>query len=348
MALALPNSLFASHRLRQSGEGEFRLTEAFRASLLHGSETPLPAALPTISHSPLHELPLLTHHLDGVLHHFLRLGHAPEMIDKLAKRLVDGVRRNPDGYVAASTLVPHGPLYTARHALQCAILLVLIADALKFDTVLTHELTCAALTMNVGAVSLHDELNHQEGPPSTSQRQWLDIHPLISAAILREAGVPLGEWHQAVLLHHEKRDGSGYPFHLRGDAIPLQIHLLHILDTVSAKLMPRGYRNRIPAKKALATLYATPEEPVDGQVSGTLIKLLGFYPPGSFVELENGEKALVVHGGQQANAPKVIALHSPDRLIDTADESMKVVRAITVSVDANRLSRYESFWAEST
>lgn len=343
MPLSLPSSLFVAHRLDQVGENDFRLSKALRDALSRGTRTPLPTALGGPAPSPLQDLPRLAEHLDAILHHFLRLDHAVELIEALATELMARVRANSDGYLAATLLAPHHD-YTARHALHCAIMAVRMGDAQQLEPDAAQRLVKAALTMNVGAVELHNELAQQEGPLSTLQRQTLDIHPLTGSALLREAGMRDDSWHQWVQLHHEQRDGHGYPFALRDDAIPPLAHLLHILDTMAAKLMPRIYRARLPAPKAMALMYTSMQEPVDRTLAGHLIKILGLYPPGSFVELKNGERALVVRVGSNAAAPLVARESAPQPLVETSAPPYQIARAVRPALDEQTSARFDAYW----
>ncbi|WP_189535998.1 HD-GYP domain-containing protein [Paludibacterium paludis] len=348
LTLSLPASLFATNRLCMAGPNDFRLSASFRDVLLHGSSAELPVALPAQTASPLHDVPLLLRHLNGVLHHYLRLPHSAQMIRGLADSLISRVNGNPDGYLAAMWLLPSGDYHATRHALHCAILAVFVVRARGFSPDDARSLVAAALTMNVGAVSLHDELSEREGAPTTFQRQMLDIHPLVSAAILREAGEDDELWYQAVLLHHEKPKGDGYPFHLKGGDVPDHAHILHVLDMATAKLMPRGYRGRLSVKKALTGIYTATDDPLGSEIAALLIKTLGFYPPGSFVELTGGRRALVVRAGSNANHPLVSPEHAPATLLDTGLPAHHVVKAITVAIDANRLSLFEGYWRKSS
>jgi len=347
MPLTLPNSLFVANRITKVGDHDFRLSTSFRAALLHGSEVPLPTALALGGHSPIHDLPHLVVHLHRLLHHYLRLGHAQTMVATLADVVIQGVQGNPDGYLAAMWMLPHDGMYTARHALHCAIMAALAGETLDFEAQVTHELVCAALTMNVGAASLHDEMNRQEGPPSTLQRQWLDMHPLVSAAMLRESGIDDGVWHHAVLFHHERTDHGGYPFHLGSDDLPEHARLLRLLDSLNAKLMPRDYRARMSVKKALGGTYGSQNEALESQLAAILIKRIGFYPPGSFVELSNGERALVVQPSLNAGEPRVVVEHGSREVIETGGTGLSVIKSIPVAIDAARAARFADFWRNS-
>jgi HD-GYP domain-containing protein (c-di-GMP phosphodiesterase class II) len=348
MPIVLPESLFIQNRIVQTDEGYFRLSKRFRDSMSTGRRSVLKNQLLSAQPSPLLDIPLLVRYLDEVLHHILQLANAKDLIDAFAIKLINRVKGNRDGYLAACLLQKDQKYYTTRHALCCAILATLLSEMQKLSNGETLSLVKAALTMNVGAIELHDELSRDERLQLTSmQQQMIKIHPLVSAAILREIGVEDDDWYQGVLLHHEKRNGRGYPFALDGKAIPLQAHALHAIDMAAAQILPGRNRTRQPIPQALSSLYTSREEPIDFTIASQLIRILGLYPPGSFVELNSGEIALVIRAGANSNAP-IVALHHtpPTMLIDSGEEAFRVSRSVGSPLE-QPLHDFSRYWVNT-
>ena len=78
-------------------------------------------------------------------------------------------------------------------------------------------------------------------------------HPLIGAALLRKVTCRQAI-SDAVLFHHERIDGSGYPFGLKGDEIPLSARIVSIADCFDAITTDRPYQRRKSCKAAMALL----------------------------------------------------------------------------------------------
>lgn len=129
---------------------------------------------------------------------------------------------------------------------------------------------------------------------------------LIASACAAGVGDPL--WLEAVLHHHERLDGSGYPHGLRGDDIPHLARLLGIVDIYTAMLRPRTYRDAVPARMALRNIFLERGKQVDEALATLLIKELGVYPPGTLVRLANDEIGVVLHRGGDAAHPQVSRL----------------------------------------
>ncbi|MBV8046324.1 MAG: HD domain-containing protein [Paludibacterium sp.] len=344
MAFQLPSNLFTSNRLTEEAEFVYRLSGKFRAALLAGSDAPLPTNLPEPATPPVQAAQQLARCLSGIQGHFVRLDESNKLLQALIAHIAQRAQQSPDGCIAAVLLGPYTQ-YTAQHGINCALLAARMADNLGLPQDDKTILIGAALTMNLGSADVQNQLAEQNGPPTTLQKQTLDIHPLLSSAMLREAGIDESRWHEAVILHHERRDGRGYPFGAKEEDIPPLAQLLHLIDIVTAKLMPRTYRPRITPKAALSTLYAGAAEPFEAAHITQLVKILGIYPPGSFVELENGERALVIKNGRSATAPLAVPIRAPNESIDTSRPGYHVKSSVSMRIEARHLPLFSQYWS---
>jgi putative two-component system response regulator len=78
-------------------------------------------------------------------------------------------------------------------------------------------------------------------------------HPSLGLGIVRALGYPLpAEVYDAVWLHHERHDGSGYPLGLAGNDIPLIARIMAIADVIDALLSPRPYKAAWPVARVTA------------------------------------------------------------------------------------------------
>ncbi|MEG3193662.1 HD domain-containing phosphohydrolase, partial [Lysobacter sp. D1-1-M9] len=115
-------------------------------------------------------------------------------------------------------------------------------------------------------------------------------------------------WLEAVLHHHERLDGSGYPNRLTAAAITAGARTLAIVDIYSAMVRPRAYREAIHARHALRNLFMERGKAVDEALATLLIREIGVFPPGTPVRLANGEVGVVLHRGRDAARPVVARL----------------------------------------
>ena len=195
--------------------------------------------------------------------------------------------------------------YSAHHAWMTLALAEQAAEVLGWPHPQVQSLGRAALTMNVAITRLQDHLAITRVPPTATQRREIAGHAERGAALLAAAGLDDAVAVEAVRLHHDAH-AEGRPLQEQTPARQVA-RLLRRADIFGVKISRRGSR---PAMSPLAAARGACLGP-DGQpdeMGGALLRAVGLYPPGSFVELASGEVGIVVARGQRANLPLVAAL----------------------------------------
>jgi HD-GYP domain-containing protein (c-di-GMP phosphodiesterase class II) len=223
-------------------------------------------------------------------------------LQALAVRLQRSVRLDGDAAIA-SILVRQQGRSSVRRMVHSAILCELMTVELGQPDAQRLVLTCAALTMNIAMLDLQDLLYAQPGPPTADQRAQVRTHPQQGAAMLRERGVVDETWLSLVEQHHETIDGQGYPRSLRGDAIARFAQVLSMADRYGAMATGRAYRGPALPNLVLKKIFLDKDKSVDAGLAALLVKTVGIYPPGSIVELVNGDVAVVVKRTRNASHP---------------------------------------------
>lgn len=230
-----------------------------------------------------------------------------EGIVELADRLRALVARDADAALASMQLEVGDDGHLAR-LLHAATLCQLLVQAQQWDEAEGRSMVAAALTFDVALSQVAAELNRQSGGLSADQREVVDAHPEAGVELLRGAGVDDPLWLEAVLQHHERLDGSGYPNRLPGAAISRGARLLAIVDIFSAMVRPRAYREAVHARHALRSLFLERGRAVDEQLASLLVREIGVFPPGTPVRLANNEVGVVLRRGSDAAHPLVARL----------------------------------------
>lgn len=201
--------------------------------------------------------------------------------------------------------------YSAQHALLVMLVCEQAAAALGWPAQARHSLGCAALSMNVAMAELQDRLAASERPPTPAMREQIRDHAARGAQLLRAAGVGDVLWCEAVRLHHDAGDGA-CPLHELSEPRRLA-RLLRRADIFTAKISRRRTRAAMSAMQA-AREACLGADGVPDEIGAALLRATGLYPPGSFVELANGERGIVVARGRRANLPRVASLVAPSGL----------------------------------
>lgn len=193
--------------------------------------------------------------------------------------------------------------YSLYHPIQCAILIAVVALRLKIHGEQLFSILAAALTANLGMLTIQDRLNKQKTPLTEEQIQAVRSHPDKSVLMLESMGIRDPMWIRAVLHHHERLDGSGYPQGLKGDDISNEAKLVALADIYIALIGRREYRQALPVKFALKQIFSERGTLVGPALTKMFLSQIGIYPPGTAVKLKNGDTAVVTQRGEQASQP---------------------------------------------
>ena len=232
-------------------------------------------------------------------------------LEEVATTVQDACIRDTDSALASLHL-DYDSSYGVVHHLQAALLCELIGTRLGLKGEARLTLVMAALTHDIGLHDIQDTLDRQATPLSDAQKARIQSHPSDSVQILRELGVTDRVWLDAVLQHHERIDGSGYPGACTGEAISAPARILAVADIYSAMVRDRPYRKAMVTKNAMREMLIDQGKTTDARITQMMIKEVGVFPPGTIVKLANGEVAVVKERSFNTACPVVYAFVRPD------------------------------------
>lgn len=111
-------------------------------------------------------------------------------------------------------------------------------------------LQAAALLHDIGKLAVPEHIISKPGRLTPEEFEKMKIHPLVGAEILEEVKFPYPVV-PIVRAHHEKWDGTGYPFGLTGEEIPIGARILSVVDCLDALASDRQYRRAMPLDQAM-------------------------------------------------------------------------------------------------
>ena len=187
--------------------------------------------------------------------------------------------------------------YVIHHATNVGILAGLMAKWMRSSWDKTRELVMAGLLSEVGKMKVPSEILNKTGKLEPEELDKVKRHVDYGYDMLKLS--PLKKYKEvilAVLQHHERCDGSGYPNRLKADAICDYAKIVAILDIYDAMAANRSYAKRNSPFDVFKILY---EDILNGKLdtkySILFINKLCHSLNGNWVGLSNGERAKIVY-----------------------------------------------------
>ena len=234
-----------------------------------------------------------------------------DRLSKAATRIRELTAQDADValYMMLQTATNDADNYSASHALFCAVVADLCAAYFEWPEAEALAVQSAALTMNVGMLLMQNSMAQQAEALSPTQQVRVHDHPAKSVELLKSAGVDDPLWLEAVRRHHRPIDEGESADPLT----PAQrlAQLLQRIDVFTAKLSRRktraGSTATVAARDACLDMSGLPDA-----TGATMLRVLGLYPPGSFVRLASGEIGVVIRRGDKAHTPVVASVRRGD------------------------------------
>lgn len=140
------------------------------------------------------------------------------------------------------------------HARRVARWAALVAARLKLPDNAVERIRLAGLLHDVGTLGLTETLPQRPGCYDAEEYPLMQEHVHHGAALVSRLP-SLRDLAPAILHHHERWDGAGYPQGLAGEAIPLAARILQVVDTFDALVFPRPCQTAFSVQKALESLH---------------------------------------------------------------------------------------------
>ncbi|MCK6389839.1 MAG: HD-GYP domain-containing protein [Azonexus sp.] len=223
-----------------------------------------------------------------------RVGRAVEVacLEPVISKMMESVARNPDALVPLARL-KRLDAYATEHAVATAGLIIALGRQQGVGAPELEKMALGTMLKDIGHAAIDARLTDKRGQLSQQEFSIVQGHVEEGLAVL-EATTSLPETTVAVVLeHHERYNGSGYPYRMAGDEISLAGRLAAIVDTYDAMTSHRPYRAAMSPTEALRQLYEQGGAQYDPNLVAGLVKTLGIYPVGTLVLLESGHLAVV-------------------------------------------------------
>lgn len=163
--------------------------------------------------------------------------------------------------------------YTGKHVEDTAAIVEEVAKELNLSDAEINNIKPAAVLHDLGKVGIDKSILGKKGPLTPQERKIIETHPSIAAEILRGIHVFRGMI-PAILYHHERFDGKGYPLGLKGEEIPLSARIIAVADVYQALVSDRPYRKAFSKEKAIEIIREESGTHFDPKIVDIFLRIL--------------------------------------------------------------------------
>jgi diguanylate cyclase (GGDEF)-like protein/putative nucleotidyltransferase with HDIG domain len=221
---------------------------------------------------------------------------------------------------------------THSHLRRVRVYAVEVGKQLELPEQELEALKAAALLHDIGKLAVPEHIISKPGRLTPEEFEKMKIHPVVGAEILEHVEFPYPVA-PIVRAHHEKWDGSGYPYGLRGEEIPIGARILSAVDCLDALASDRQYRRALGLEQAMHEVAALAGKSFDPKVVRVLeqqyagLERLARAIPESEARLSTEvriEKGLEPAAGFQTSAPRIAVTNECDFLSSIAAARQEV------------------------
>jgi HD-GYP domain-containing protein (c-di-GMP phosphodiesterase class II) len=229
----------------------------------------------------------------------------------VTNKSIDAIFKSPDS-LACMLNIREKDEYLLEHSVAVSVYITLFSRYLSIEREIIEQLSIGAFLHDIGKIKIPDEILNKAGKLTDEEFTVMKTHANHSIDIIKATPGVSALSLEVAALHHEKLDGTGYPFQVKGEDISLYGRMIAICDIFDALTASRVYKKAFTHSKAFAILRELAKQ---GQLDTTLvdqfIKCVGVFPIGSLVLLKSNKLALVkVRNDANPTNPQVDSFYS--------------------------------------
>ncbi len=222
--------------------------------------------------------------------------------ERLTQQMVDIIQADESILVGLSSIKDFDE-YTFAHSVNVCVLSTLIGDRLKLYKSDIARLGVAALVHDIGKMGVPQSILNK--PNVLEGKEWdlMKYHTFFGVKELSKVKAPreVVDGLFATLQHHVHYDGKGYPSKPSGWDLPLFTRIITVADYYDAMTTPRIYkRDPLTPDRALRFVLERSGQIFDPFIAKVFIQAMGIYPVGTVVDLDTGERAVVVRQNESS------------------------------------------------
>jgi len=269
-----------------------------------------------------------------------------ENVSLILKEILQKIQNNSDLLMALIRLKSTNE-YIFTHSIYVSVMCIYIARSLGFSFTDITRFGLGALISDIGMANFPSSLISRPSGFSYKEKEEIQKHPLYSVEFCKKIGIEDILIETLIMQHHERFDGSGYPYGLKGDEIHPISRLFTITDVYIAMTSNRPHRAGFPPHMVLGDILRLSGTLFDPKMSEIFIRQIGVFPIGNMVELTSGHYALVASPNKHDPLRPIVILFTtkkklstPERLKSGNDTLVTISRGQRELIDLSKDEKY--------
>lgn len=211
----------------------------------------------------------------------------------ICNKSIAAIFNNPDS-LACILNIREKDEYLLEHSVAVSIYITLFGRYLKLDRDIIEQLSIGAFLHDIGKIMVPDHILNKPGKLTDDEFTIMKTHANHSIDLIKKVPNISELSLEVAALHHEKLDGTGYPFQIKGDAISQYGRMIAICDIFDALTASRVYKKGFSHPKSFAILRELAQNNhLDAALVDHFIKCIGVFPVGSLVQLNSKKLAMI-------------------------------------------------------
>lgn len=213
--------------------------------------------------------------------------------------------------------------YTSGHSMRVAKCAEEIAKALGWDEEQVLNIHYIALLHDIGKIGIPDAILNKPSHLTDDEFGIIKRHPAIGYEILKNIRI-IEQVSEGALYHHERYDGTGYPYGLKGEEIPLCARIVGIADAYDAMTSNRVYRAKLSDEMVIAEFEKFKGRQFDPELTELFLNMLrkGFSIPPADLLSEYEEKDNELNGENRKSLNKTLTEYALEARIVAMHDSL--------------------------
>ena len=214
-------------------------------------------------------------------------------VEEAVDGIIQSVFRNKDALINLSR-IKQIDQYTYLHSISVCVLMTVFSRAVGYEAADIKEVATGALLHDIGKMRVPDEILNKPGKLLDAEFDLMRQHVNYGKEILTDIGGVSEIAMDVTMQHHERIDGTGYPYGLIGDEISQVGKMSAIVDVYDALTSDRCYKRAWEPTYALAKMLEWSKHHFGELLVHQFVRCVGVYPVGTLVRLESGTIGVVV------------------------------------------------------